>query len=143
MSNQSNTSNDKPRTVQDIINDIKEKSADGTYIFRGEPKCYPKVSSTLYRECQHIAKVDMDRMQKLMLNQSQAYDINRLGPSQSQQSLWMWSGGYNPLEYTERQFEILAETQHWGGETNLIDFTRDCHVALSLPVTVTTTRTVG
>lgn len=42
----------------------------------------------------------------------------------------MWGGGYNPLEYTERQFEILAELQHWGGETNLIDFTTDYRVAL-------------
>ena len=130
MSNQSNTSNDKPRTVQDIIDDIKEKSADGTYIFRGEPECYPKISSTLYRECQHIAHVGMKRIQRQILNQAQEHDNNRLGPSQSQRSYFLWSGGYNPFEYTERQFEILAEIQHWGGETNLIDFTRDYHVAL-------------
>ena len=130
MSNQSNTSNDKPRTVQDIINDIKEKSADGTYIFRGEPECYPKVSSTLYRECQPVAKVGMERIQRQILNLAEEYDINRLGPSRSQNFLFIWSGGYNPLKYTERQFEILAEIQHWGGETNLIDFTTDYRVAL-------------
>lgn len=130
MSNQPNTSNDKLHTVQDIINDIKEKSADGTYIFRGEPKCYPKVSSTLYRECQPVAKVGMERIQRQILDQAEEYDINRLGPSQSQNFLFIWSGGYNPLKYTERQFEILAEIQHWGGETNLIDFTTDYHVAL-------------
>ena len=50
MSNQSNTSNDMPRTVQDIIDDIEENSADGTYIFRGEPECHEKVSSNLWRE---------------------------------------------------------------------------------------------
>ena len=130
MSNQSNTSNDKPRTVQYIIDEIKKKSADGTYIFRGEPECYLEVSSGLWRKCQPVAKVGMERIQKQILTQAEEYDINRLGPSQSQNFLFIWSGGYNPLKYTERQFELLAEIQHWGGETNLIDFTRDYHVAL-------------
>ncbi len=130
MSNQSNTSNDTPRTVQDVIDDIKEKSADGTYIFRGEPECYLEVSSSLWRECQPVAKVGMTRIQKQILTQAEEYDINRLGPSQSQRSYFLWSGDYNPFEYTERQFEILAEIQHWGGETNLIDFTTDYRVAL-------------
>ena len=132
MSNQSNTPNDEPQTVQDIIHDIEEKSANGDYIYRGENKYYKKVSSTLYRECQEVANVgiDMDKFQKQMLYAAQDYDINRLGQSRSQQVYFMWGGGYNPLEYTERQFEILAELQHWGGETNLIDFTTDYRVAL-------------
>ena len=33
-----------------IINKIVDISADGDYIYRGEPKCYPKISSTLYRD---------------------------------------------------------------------------------------------
>jgi len=133
MSNQSSLSNDKPQTVEDIIREIEEKSANGDYIYRGENKYYEKVSSTLYRECQEIVDVDivdMDTIQKQMLYAAQDYDINRLGQSRSQQVYWMWGGGYNPLEYTERQFEILAELQHWGGETNLIDFTTDYRVAL-------------
>ena len=132
MSNQSSTSNDKPRTAQDIISEIEQKSANGDYIYRGENKYYEKVSSTLYRECQEVANVgiDMDKFQKQMLYAAQDYDINRLGQSRSQQVYFMWGGGYNPLEYTERQFEILAELQHWGGETNLIDFTTDYRVAL-------------
>ena len=32
-----------------IISEIVFISADGDYIYRGEPKCYPKISSTLYR----------------------------------------------------------------------------------------------
>lgn len=132
MSNQSSTSNNKPSTIQDIIHKIEEKSANGNYIYRGENKYYEKISSTLYRECQEVANVgiDMDKFQEQMLYAAQDYDINRLRQSRSQQSYWMWGGGYNPLEYTERQFEILAELQHWGGETNLIDFTTDYRVAL-------------
>ena len=130
MSNQSSTPNDKPPTIQDIIREIEEKSANGAYIYRGENKYYEKVTSTLYRECQEVADIGMDRIQKQMLYAAEDYDINRLGQSRSQQAYWMWGGGYNPFEYTERQFEILAELQHWGGETNLIDFTTDYRVAL-------------
>ena len=130
MSNQPKSSNDKSPTIQDIINEIEEKSANGDYIYRGENKYYEKISSTLYRECQEVADVGMDRIQQQMLYAAQDYDINRLGQSRSQQFYWIWGGGYNPLEYTERQFEILAELQHWGGETNLIDFTTDYRVAL-------------
>ena len=32
------------------INEIVERSAGGKYIFRGEPKRYKKVASTLYRQ---------------------------------------------------------------------------------------------
>ena len=32
------------------IQEIAERSADGNYIYRGEPKHYKKVSSSLYRE---------------------------------------------------------------------------------------------
>ena len=121
---------DALNAILGIIREIEEKSANGNYIFRGEPECYPKISSTLYRECQHIAHVGMERIQRQILTQAQEHDINRLGPSRSQRAYFLWSGGYNPFEYTERQFEILAEIQHWGGETNLIDFTTDYHVAL-------------
>ena len=130
MSNQSSTSNDNSRTVEDIIREIEKKSANGDYIYRGENKYYEKISSTLYRESQQVANIGMDRIEKQMLYAAQDYDINRLGQSRSQQAYFLWSGGYNPLKYTERQFEILAELQHWGGETNLIDFTTDYRVAL-------------
>ena len=39
MSNRSNTS-------QDIISEIEQKAQGGGYIYRGERKCNPKVSST-------------------------------------------------------------------------------------------------
>ncbi len=130
MSDQSIASNNKPPTIQDIIHKIKEKSANGDYIYRGENKYYEKISSTLYRECQEISGLGMDIIQKQMLYTAQDYDINTVGQCHSQQFYWMLGGGYNPFEYTESQFEILAELQHLGGETNLIDFTTDYHVAL-------------
>ena len=44
-------------TIDDIINEIKQKSADGDYIYRGERKRHRKISSAFYREC---AKIDSE-----------------------------------------------------------------------------------
>ncbi len=35
--------------VLEKIREIVEKSADADYIYRGEPECYPQISSGLYR----------------------------------------------------------------------------------------------
>ena len=109
MSNQSNASNDKPRTVQDIIDDIEESSADGTYIYRGEPKCNEKVSSNLWRELDAIkAKYsDIKEIQAGIIADAREY----ADPQKS-------------------DFEILTDIQHYGGKTNLIDFTTCYNIAL-------------
>ena len=109
MSNQSNTSNDKPRTVQDIINDIKEKSADGTYIFRGEPECNDVVSSNLWRELDAINAEyhDIREIQSGIIEDARKYP-----------------------DAQKSDFEILTDIQHYGGKTNLIDFSIDYNVAL-------------
>ena len=39
----------QPR-IREKISEIEEKSADGDYIYRGEPKDYGKVSSSLWRK---------------------------------------------------------------------------------------------
>ena len=109
VSNQSNISNDKPRTVQDIIRAIKEKSANGIYIFRGEPECYEKVSSNLWRELDAV-KVkysDIKEIQSEIIADAKKY-----------------------AEDKTDGFEILTDLQHYGGKTNLIDFATDYNVAL-------------
>ena len=68
--------------------------------------------------------IDLEALQKQLVYQAEPHDVR------SQSSLFTWSGGYNPLEFSERQYERLAKLQHWGGETNLIDFTTDYYVAL-------------
>ena len=62
-------------TIDDIINEIKMKSEDGDYIYRGEPEKYCKISSTLYREYfndenTHIdfEGFDLRNVQREMLN---------------------------------------------------------------------------
>ena len=91
------------------ITEIAEKSATGDYIYRGESKCYKKVSSNLYREYEtdiEAENFDIVTVQDEILKEAK--------------------------EYTHKtdEFEILTELQHHGGKTNLIDFTTDYLVAL-------------
>lgn len=95
--------------VQDLLTEIVEKSSEGDYIYRGEPECFSQISSTLYR--QHEDKIDTDHYdieiaQKEMLKQVRAYAS------------------------FEDETDILVELQHFGGKTNLIDFTLDFLIAL-------------
>ena len=94
--------------VWDILRKVAEKSAGGGYIYRGEPECYEKVSSSLYRQCERI-KI---RYFNVVVVQAEILEKAK--------------------QYTDKtdEFEILAELQHYGGQTNLIDFTTDYHIAL-------------
>ncbi len=100
----------EPSRVLEKIQEIVEKSADGDYIYRGEPECHLKVSSNLYREYEKEIEAD-------------SFDIRVV-----QQEILGEAKGY--LEETASDFEILTELQHHGGKTNLIDFTTDYLVAL-------------
>ena len=89
------------------IQEIAKKSADGDYIYRGEPKHYEKVSSSLYRKYSDIdaEHFDIEVFQDEMLEAAKGYTSET------------------------KEFEILTELQHYGGATNLIDFTTDYLIA--------------
>ena len=96
--------------VLEKICEIAEKSAGGDYVYRGEPKCYKKVSSTLYREYEEEIdeeSFEIDVVQKEILDEARKY-----------------------TRETANDLEILTELQHYGGKTNLIDFTTDYLIAL-------------
>ena len=95
-----------------ILHDIEAKSADDGYIYRGEPKCYPKVSSSLYRECVDKAGIDAKYFNIEVVQQEQLKIVKK--------------------DYSELtdDFEIMTEIQHAGGKTMLIDFTENYRVAL-------------
>ena len=105
-----NKPNSKSRaaTIDDIINEIKNKSTDGNYIFRGEPECHELVSSNLYRELEAIGRstVDIAEIQAEIVDAAKAFTVS------------------------SDDFDILTEIQHYGGKTNLIDFTTDYNIAL-------------
>ena len=96
------------RTVEDIIDEINEKTAGGDYIFRGESQYHEKISSGLYRE-----------LKKVKAKYSDIADV--------QAEIVEDAKGY--IEKKD-DFEILTELQHYGGKTNLIDFTMNYKVAL-------------
>ena len=93
--------------VLKIIHEIVEKSAGDDYIYRGEPECHQKVSSSLYREYGiELKDFKIERVQKEILNEAKKFT------------------------HETDEFEILTQLQHFGGQTNLIDFTTDYLIAL-------------
>ena len=103
-----------PSTVDEILRKIEQKADTGEYIYRGESKYFETVSSNLYRvffqredfdiEAEYF---DIEVVQKGMLEEAKKY-----------------------LRRASSDCELLVEMQHYGGKTNLIDFTTDYFVAL-------------
>ena len=108
-----NTQNDLSRVLEKIA-EIANKSADDDYIYRGEPECYEKVSSSLYREYPHTEGIHFDivNFQRASLEEAKAY-----------------IGETDDIDETD-DIGILTQLQHFGGKTNLIDFTEDYLIAL-------------
>ena len=115
MPNQPNTIDDTPSNIRDIIHEIEEKSAEGDYIYRGEPEhhddspYYGKISSSLYRQYARI-------------------EANEFNIEIVQEEILAEAEGYS--HETDDPVEILTQLQHYGGKTNLIDFTTDYLIAL-------------
>ena len=93
--------------VLNIVNELAQKSMMDDYLYRGEPECYPKVSSSLYREYPEVAEnLDISFVQKAMLEVAKEF-VGEIDEN-----------------------DLLAELQHFECSTNLIDFTTDYHIAL-------------
>ena len=86
----------------------KASAREGACLFRGEPKCYPVVSTGLWRACPE--------------GKDEMFDIGQM-----EQEIVERARDYTTLVDPE---EILSEIQHFGGLTNLLDFTDDYLVAL-------------
>ena len=150
-----NESNSKSRAaaIDDIINEIESKSADGEYIYRGERKMYEKVSSSLYREYAEIDIEEFDLMyaQREMLKIARNHigespvgpledfidimNMNKRYMDYREPTMGMFikentveTVGWTITDAAER--EVLTELQHYGGKTNLIDFTTDYFIAI-------------
>ena len=128
--------------VKEKINEIEKKSADGGYIFRGERKTYKedpyfgKVSSNLYRDFDvgDSKEFDIEVVQKEMLNGAKKHTghLPLTGdlPKDFRPILARMFSVREEDTAETADFEILTEIQHYGGKTNLIDFTTDYLVAL-------------
>lgn len=110
----------KPRTVDGILKKLKEKAETGEYLYRGEPEHYQekpyfgKVSSNLYRVFLEDEEIDVEDDQfDIEVIQAEMLDIAQ-----------------HFIRKTYSEIECLAEIQHYGGKTNLIDFSEDYLIAL-------------
>ena len=95
--------------IQKLLQEIRRQSLQGEYVYRGEPEQYDKIASTLYRKYAkqiQAEKFDIRIAQQEMLKQVKEY-----------------------TGFTD-ETDVLIELQHYGGKTNLIDFTTDYLIAL-------------
>ena len=123
MKNECETSNE--RRIQDILEKLRKKSKGGGYIFRGENKCHPRVSSSLYREFDiEDDNFDIELVEKEMLNDAKKH-VGELPQVSSAEDTEDPENTEIPID-----LERLTELQHYSGKTNLIDFTTDYLVAL-------------
>ncbi len=121
---QDNPSNENLHTVEDIIHLVETKTSGG-YIYRGEQKCYCKVSSSLYRQYgMKIEHSDIEVIQKETLAAAEKHTKHL----RQDFAAFLNLSGRNTDETID--FEILVELQHCGGNTNLIAFTTDYRIAL-------------
>ena len=110
----------EPSTVDEILRKIEEKADTGEYLYRGEPEHYQedpyygKVSSNLYRVFLEDDESDVEAEQ---------FDIEVIQAERLEMAKLF-------TRKTVSELERLAEIQHYGGKTNLIDFTEDYLVAL-------------
>ena len=108
----SESRHDNRKQVRDVIGTlalISEQNLESTFLYRGESECHERVSSGLYR---HFYELD-DESFDIMEAQDRQLKIAR------------------PYAKDENDPDrILAQIQHRGGKTNLIDFTSDLNIAL-------------
>lgn len=97
--------------IQGLMREVVSKSStrEERCVYRGEPECYPVVSSGLYRKCQPDSE-------------NEAFDIAEVEQETVETARQYATSGDDD--------DILAEIQHLGGATNLIDFTDDYLMAL-------------
>lgn len=97
--------------VRQFLESLLAKAASDDYVFRGEPAHYGHVSSGLYRKLDSVSSSFVDRIAEVERAIAEALKSYANLSGRSDEA-------------------ALSELQHYGGKTNLIDFSRDCMVAL-------------
>ena len=98
--------------VLDKLGEIARAASKGSFVFRGEPKYYPEISSSLYRQYKTLLEpfavdgFDIRSVQDDIIGDAARY-----------------AGDLAPQD-------LLSQLQHYGHPTNLIDFTTDYLIAL-------------
>ena len=102
-----------------IFDELEAKHKDG-YLFRGEPEEYESVTSSLYRATPPVAREDVSVIERDFVNSClhHCYEDAKI-------QKWKADGILQ-----EHALKKLSEIQHFGGVTNLIDFTTCFYTAL-------------
>ena len=109
----SSSRHDNRKQVRELIGNLalvaEEDPESTTFIYRGESECHERVSSGLYRQLHELDDefFDITKAQERQLKIARAYAKDEIDDAR-----------------------ILAQIQHRGGRTNLIDFTSDLNIAL-------------
>ena len=118
---------------------------EGGFIYRGEPERYPEVSSNLWRKykgCHYHDDFDIESLQKervnaakehipTLANNSVTIPISSIqADHKSRVTVAQSAVVTRRMIEAQHDLEMLTDMQHYGGETNLIDFTRDYFIAL-------------
>lgn len=103
------------KTAKDIVAELEAKQQAG-YLLRGEPEQYDDVTSSLYRATplearEYVSRIERDVVESCLYH---CYTDTKLQALKAEGKL------------QERALQKLSEIQHFGGITNLIDFTT-CH----------------
>ena len=137
-------SEEQLRKIEKIINEIRRKSFGGDYIYRGEHKKHKKISSALYREYFDRKDINVDiegfdliRTQREILNIAKKHIGEPTEGLENFIYVKTTDAWTNHITKTiqahikaAEELEILTELQHYGGMTNLIDFTTDYFISI-------------
>ena len=128
--NQHNSQNDQFHEVLEKIREIVRKTEGKYYIYRGESELYPQVCSNLYRAYLSLEVKNpeeaVQKSQKLIVKEARSF----LTGNNFYDTFIPINSGFAPISKESPEFEILAQLQHYGCRTNLVDFTTDYLVAL-------------
>ena len=105
--------------LSEIVGKIIGKSENGNFIYRGESKLYEKVTSNLYRRMEETGLLEEIKIDEAGLLEESGFKKIRDRELKEARKY---------IEGTD--FEIFSQIQHFGGRTNLIDFTKNFDVAL-------------
>ena len=76
MNDKSDSQNELNRVLEKI-QEIVKKSADGDYIYRGEPEDYEQVSSSLWRECRKEIGTEITQRTDVKSSSKTARHLNK------------------------------------------------------------------
>ena len=119
------------KAVRTIFDEIEEKTQYKNYIFRGESQEYNECSSTLYRA--NNTRIEV-RDPSLLSNELYA-ESNRRTEGEKAKEIKQIKEEIiedvrrHGLEAELCDFDFWSRMQHYGGQTNLIDFTKNFLIA--------------